>query len=52
MFVPLMSMLRLMPMLNFQVIMRIVLIPPAVILSLTLMVEVIPTLLVMSDVML
>ena len=52
MFVPLMSMLRLMQMLNFQVIMRKVLIPPAVILSLTLMVEVILTLLVMSVVML
>ena len=45
-------MLWLMPMLNVQVITRIVLIPPAVILSLTLVVEVILTLLVMSVVML
>ena len=50
--VPLISLLRLMPMLNVQVMMRIVLIPPAVMLSLTLIVEVILMLLVMSVVML
>ena len=44
-------MLWLMPMLNVQVMMKIVLIPLAVILSLTLMVEVILTVLLMSVVM-
>ena len=44
-------MLWLMPMLNVQVMMRIVLIPLAVILSLTLMAEVILTVLLMSVVM-
>ena len=44
-------MLRLMPMLNVQVMMKIVLIPLAVILSLTLMAEVILTVLLMSVVM-
>ena len=44
-------MLWLMPMLNVQVMMKIVLIPLAVILSLTLMAEVILTVLLMSVVM-
>ena len=52
MIVPLILLLRLMPMLKVQVIMTIVLIPPAVMVLLTLMVEVILTLLVMSVVML